>query len=160
MTRQQILFLEDLAVGDEFHSAEQRLDEAQMIDFARQFDPQPFHTDRVAAKDTFFHGLAASGWYTAAVTMKLLAGSMPLGGGLIGAGCELQWPRPTRPGDILQVVSTILKIVPSRSRPDRAIVTVECLTRNQRADVCQRMVTQLVVMRRSAHAPTTGPSVP
>lgn len=148
MAQPQVLFLDDLAVGEEFHSAEHHLTEAQINDFARQFDPQPFHLDNAAAKASFFQGLAASGWHTAAITMKLLVGSLPLGCGIIGAGGEIQWPRPTRPGDVLRVTSKVLEIKPSRSKPDRGIVTVECLTRNQDGDVCQRMVTRLLVMRR------------
>lgn len=150
MAQQQVLFLDDLAVGEEFHSAEHHLTESQINDFARQFDPQPFHLDRAAAEESFFQGLAASGWHTAAITMKLLVGSLPLGCGIIGAGGEIQWPRPTRPGDVLRVTSKVLEIKPSRSKPDRGIVTVECLTRNQDGDVCQRMVTRLLVMRRPA----------
>ncbi|MGS1116471.1 MaoC family dehydratase [Castellaniella sp. UC4442_H9] len=148
MAQAEVLFLDDLAVGAEFHSAEHSLTEAQIHDFARQFDPQPFHLDNDAAKASFFQGLAASGWHTAALTMKLLVGSLPLGSGIIGAGGEIQWPRPTRPGDVLRVTSKVLEIKPSRSKPDRGIVTVECLTRNQHGDVCQRMVTRLLVMRR------------
>ena len=148
MSQPQVLFLDDLAVGEEFHSTEHHLTEAQINDFARQFDPQPFHLDNAAAKASFFQGLAASGWHTAAITMKLLVGSLPLGCGIIGAGGEIQWPRPTRPGDVLRVTSKVLEIKPSRSKPDRGIVTVECLTRNQDGDVCQRMVTRLLVMRR------------
>ncbi|MCO5975334.1 MaoC family dehydratase [Ideonella oryzae] len=142
------VYLEDLTVGDEFRSGEHRLDETQIVDFARQFDPQPFHTDAEAARHTFFQGLAASGWHTAAITMKLLVQSVPLGGGLIGAGGTVEWPRPTRPGDALRVVCKVLEIKPSRSRPDRGMVTVETLTLNQRDETCQRLVTQMVVLRR------------
>ncbi|CAM5182690.1 Acyl dehydratase OS=Castellaniella defragrans OX=75697 GN=HNR28_003330 PE=4 SV=1 [Castellaniella defragrans] len=150
MTGDAPLFLEDLVVGEEFRSREHLLDAAQIHDFACRFDPQPFHVDDEAAKDSFFQGLAASGWHTAALTMKLLVSSVPLGCGIIGAGGEIGWPRPTRPGDTLKVVSKILEIAPSRSKPDRGIVTVECLTLNQRDEVCQRMVTRLLVMRRPA----------
>lgn len=148
MAHPEPLYLEDLAVGDEFHSAEHTLDENQIHAFARQFDPQPFHLDRDAAEASFFHGLAASGWHTAAITMKLLVGSLPLGCGVIGAGGELRWPGPTRPDDTLHVISKILEIAPSRSKPDRGIVSVECLTRNQREEIRQRMVARLLVMRR------------
>jgi acyl dehydratase len=148
MTPHQSLYLEDLAVGDAFHSAQHALDASQIKAFAHQYDPQPFHLDEEAAQASFFQGLAASGWHTAAITMRLLLGSLPLGCGLIGAGVELQWPRPTRPDDILQVTSTVLDITPSRSRPDRGIVTLECLTRNQHGETCQRMVTRVLVMRR------------
>lgn len=149
MSKPDPVFLDDLAVGAEYRSAEHVLDTQQIIDFARQFDPQPFHLDDEAAKGTLFQGLAASGWHTAAITMKLLVGSLPLGNGIVGASGEAQWPRPTRPGDTLHVVSKILDITPSRSKPDRGMVTVECLTLNQNDEVCQRLVTKLVVLRRS-----------
>lgn len=150
MTPSAPVYLEDLAVGDEFRSGEHPLDEDQIVAFAREFDPQPFHTDGEAAQQTFFQGLAASGWHTAAITMKLLVQSVPLGGGLIGAGGTLEWPQPTRPGDILQARCRVLEIKPSRSKPDRGIVTTETLTLNQRGETCQRLVTQMVVMRRPA----------
>src|SRR6185369_17337284 len=98
-------------------------DAEQIKAFARQFDPQPFHLDEAAAKNSIFQGLAASGWHTAALTMRLLvSGGLPLAGGSIGAGGEIAWPRPTRPGDILQVESEVTAVTPSRSRPDRGIV--------------------------------------
>lgn len=148
MTTQPPVYLDDLAVGAEYRSAEHRLDAQQIVDFARQFDPQVFHLDADEAKDTFFQGLAASGWHTAAITMKLLVNSVPFGNGIIGAGGEIAWPQPTRPGDSLHVVSKILDIQPSRSRPDRGMVTLECRTLNQKGEVCQRLVPKLVVMRR------------
>lgn len=150
MTTHERLYLDDLAVGAEYRSAEHRLDAAQTVAFAREFDPQPFHLDAEAAKHSLFQGLSASGWHTAAITMKLLVGSVPLGNGIIGAGIEMQWPRPTRPNDTLHVVSRIVEIVPSRSKPDRGIVTVESLTLNQHGETCQRLVSKLVVMRRPA----------
>ncbi|MFA5610497.1 MAG: MaoC/PaaZ C-terminal domain-containing protein, partial [Alcaligenes sp.] len=76
MSLTAVVYLDGLALGMEFRSAEHALDEAQIISFARQFDPQPFHLDAEAAKDTFFQGLAASGWHTAAITMKLLVDSL------------------------------------------------------------------------------------
>lgn len=148
MTTQPPVFLDDLAIGAEYCSAEHRLDAQQIIDFARQFDPQVFHLDADEAKNTFFHGLAASGWHTAAITMKLLVSSVPFGNGIIGAGGEIAWPQPTRPGDSLRVVSKVVDIQPSRSRPDRGMVTLECRTLNQKDEVCQRLVPKLVVMRR------------
>lgn len=150
MTKSTPLYLDDLAVGDEFRSAEQHLDEAQTIAFAREFDPQPFHLDAAAARHSFFQGLAASGWHTAAVTMKLLVASVPFGSGIIGAGGSIEWPRPTRPGDTLHVVSKITAITPSRSKPDRGLVTLDSETRNQRDDVCQHVVMRILVMRRPA----------
>ena len=149
MTTQPSVFLDDLFVGVEYRSAEHQLDAQQIISFARQFDPQVFHLNAEEARDTFFQGLAASGWHTAAITMKLLASSVPFGNGIIGAGGEIAWPQPTRPGDSLRVVSKIVDIQPSRSRPDRGMVTLECHTLNQKDEVCQRLVPKLVVMRRA-----------
>src|SRR5262245_59292966 len=92
------LYLEDLYVGQWFTSAPHRIDAEQIKRFAEEFDPQPFHVDESAAKDSFFRSLAASGWHTGALTMRMIAESMPLAGGVIGAGCEIAWPKPTRPG--------------------------------------------------------------
>lgn len=142
------LYLEDLHVGDRFISASTTLDAEQIKAFARQFDPQPFHLDEAAADQSFFGGLAASGWHTAALTMRLLVESVPLHGGLIGAGSDISWPRPTRPGDRLHVESEVLEIVPSRSRPDRGLVTCQTLTFNQEGDAVQRSVAKLLVFRR------------
>lgn len=143
------LYLEDLQVGDKYTSAEHAMDEAQIKAFATQFDPQPFHLDEEAAKATLFGGLAASGWHTAAVTMRLLVtGGLPIAGGIVGAGVELSWPRPTRATDVLQVESEITGIVPSRSRPDRGMATVRSETRNQRGEVLQISVNKVVVPRR------------
>ena len=112
------LYLDDLHIGQRFTSATHVVDEEQIKAFARQFDPQPFHLDNEAAKDTLFSGLAASGWHTAAITMRLLVESgLPLAGGIVRAGGELDWPNPTRPGDSLQVEREVLDIRPSRSRP-------------------------------------------
>jgi acyl dehydratase len=114
---QSRLYLEDLAVGRRFTSATHAIDAAQIKAFAGQFDPQPFHLDEEKAKGTLFAGLAASGWHTAAITMRLLVESgLPLAGGIIGAGGEISWPRPTRPGDVLRVVSEIEQVTPARGR--------------------------------------------
>jgi len=149
--RPDTLYLEDLKVGDRFTSPEHALDAEQIVAFARQFDPQPFHLDDEAAQATFFRGLAASGWHTAALTMRLLAtGGLPLADGVIGSGGELAWPQPTRPGDVLRVETEVLEIVPSRSKPGRALVRVRCETRNQRGEVLQRFSPRLVVFSRTA----------
>lgn len=145
---QEPIYLEDVSIGAEYRSETHLVERDQVFSFARQFDPQPFHLDADAADKSLFQGLAASGWHTAALTMRLLVDSVPLANGLIGAGADLSWPRPTRPGDTLQVVSKVLEIAPSRSKSDRGIVTVECLTMNQHGEVCQRMVSKLVVMRK------------
>ena len=148
-----VLFLEDLHVGQRFASGSHTIDAAQIKEFAAQFDPQPFHLDGEAAKPTLFGGLAASGWHTAAITMKLLVESgLPLSGGIIGAGGEISWPKPTRPGDTLTVFSEIEKIVPSRSRADRGMVRVRSETRNQHGEVVQVLLAKLIVPRRSGAA--------
>ena len=130
------------------------IEEEQIRAFAQQFDPQPFHLDAEAAKDTMFEGLVASGWHTAAITMRLLVESgLPLMGGIVGAGGEISWPKPTRPGDILQVVSEVEEVVPSRSRPDRGMARVRSETRNQRGETVQILVAKLIVPRREATSP-------
>jgi acyl dehydratase len=125
------LYLEDVVVGSEFVSGEVTITAEDIIAFAAQFDPQPFHLDAEAAKSSFFGGLAASGWHTAAITMRLLVtGGPDIAGGTIGAGGELAWPSPTRPGDRLHVRVTVESVTPSKSNPDRGstILKVETLT--------------------------------
>jgi acyl dehydratase len=148
------LYLDDLHVGQRFTSATHAIDAAQIKAFARQFDPQPFHLDEEAAKGTMFGGLVASGWHTAAVTMRLLVESgLPVAGGLIGIGGEMSWPRPTRPGDTLSVVSEIMEVTPSCARPDRGVMRMRSETRNQRDEVVQILDAKLLVPRRAAKAP-------
>lgn len=123
------LYLEDLFVGQRFTSGTYTMDEDLIKAFATEFDPQPFHLDRAAALATVFQGLAASGWHTAAVTMRLLVtGGLPLGNGIIGLGGDLTWPNPTRSGDTLHVESEVVEIAPSRSKPNQAIVKVKSTT--------------------------------
>jgi acyl dehydratase len=143
------VFLEDLQVGQRFVSGTHRIDEEQIRVFAQQFDPQPFHLDAESAKATLFGGLVASGWHTAAITMRLLVrGGLPIAGGLVGAGGEIAWPSPVRPGAVLHVESEILELRPSRSRPDRGMVTVRSETRDHAGEVVQVLVARLVVPRR------------
>lgn len=150
-TARELLYLEDLRPGQRFSSATHALDAAQIKSFAAQFDPQPFHLDEAAARASIFGGLAASGWHTAAITMRLIvSGGVPLAGGVVGAGGEISWPRPTRPDDVLQVDSEIVDVTPSRSKPDRGMVTIRSETRNQRGEVVQVMTAKLVVPRRGA----------
>ncbi|MFN3625173.1 MAG: MaoC family dehydratase [Hyphomicrobium sp.] len=145
------LYLEDLSVGQRFESAKHLMTTEEIKRFAGAYDPQPFHLDEAAAKESIFGSLAASGWHTAAATMRLLVeGGAPIAGGVIGAGGEIAWPRPTRPGDELQVFSEVTDIKPSRSKPDRGIVTVCSETRNQRGEVVQVLTSKLVVPRRPA----------
>jgi acyl dehydratase len=142
-------FLEDFAVGQRFTSGARALDADQIKAFAAQFDPQPFHLSETEAEKSFFQGLAASGWHTAAITMSLLVKSgMPIAGGLIGAGGEIEWPRPVRPGDVLQVESEVLAVTPSRSRPERGLITVKSVTTNQKGEVVQILTSKMLVWRR------------
>jgi len=132
-------------------SATHLIDAAQIKAFARQFDPQPFHLDEEAAKSTLFGRLVASGWHTAAISMRLQVESgLPIAGGMIGIGGEMSWPRPTLPGDVLRVETEIKEVRPSRSRPDRGVVRVYSETRNQRDEVVQILDAKLFVPRRPA----------
>ncbi len=142
------LHLEDLHVGQRFTSSTREVTVAEVKAFAAEFDPQPFHLDEAAAEASFFGGLAASGWHTAAMTMRLIVEAVPFGGGVIGAGGEISWPRPTRPGDVLRVECTVEEIRPSRSKPDRGVVRLRCETLNQRGELAQVLVANLVAFRR------------
>ena len=142
-------YLEDLQVGQRFTSGTHSLDEEQIKAFAKQFDPQPFHLDPEAAKSSLFEGLVASGWHTAAITMRLMVESgLPIAGGIIGSGGEIAWPKPTRPGAVLHVESEVLELRPSKSRPDRGMAVIRNETHNQFGDVVQVMTAKLVVQRR------------
>ena len=143
------LFLDDLHVGQRFTSTSHLVDADQIKRFAAEFDPQPFHLDEDAAANSLFAGLVASGWHTAALTMRLLlTGGVPIAGGIVGAGGEIAWPRPTRPGDELQVVSEVTEIRPSRTKPDKGVVVLRSETRNQRGEVVQVLTAKLVVPRK------------
>jgi len=145
----QPLYFDDMAVGRRFQSGEHAMDAAQIIAFARQFDPQPFHMDDDAAQGTLFGGLAASGWHTAAITMRLqVTTGLPIAGGIIGASGDVAWPRPTRPTDVLHVVSEVVVATPSKSRPDRGMVTIRSETRNQNDEVLQISTVRIVVPRK------------
>jgi len=144
-------YLDDLQVGQRFTSGEYRIDEERMKAFAAEFDPQPFHLDDEAARSTVFQGLAASGWFTAAVAMRLLVqGGFKVANGLVGLGGEITWPRPTRAGDVLRVESEIVEIVPSRSKPTQGIVTMRNTTLNQNDEVAQIFTCKILVFRRPA----------
>lgn len=144
------LYLDDISAGDSFESDTHEMTVENIVAYARQFDPQPFHTDPDAAEDTFFRGLAASGWHTAAVTMRLLVDAVPLAKGMIGAGGDIHWPTPTRPGDVLRVTATIEEIVPSRSKPGRAAVTMLSRTTNQHGELRQEFRCRLMAWQRDA----------
>ncbi|WP_454735705.1 MaoC family dehydratase [Cupriavidus necator] len=147
-----IQYIEDLAAGQKYGSGRLPVELDRIKSFAAEFDPQPFHLDEAAARDTLFRGLAASGWHTAALTMRLLVdGELRPAGGIIGAGFEeLRWPRPVRPGDELRVESEILEVRTSKSRPDQGIVKVRITTFNQHDEPVQAGVVNLVVLCRPA----------
>lgn len=144
------LYLEDFLIGRTFGSDQLTMTEADIIRFAEEFDPQPFHLDPDAAKATFFRGLAASGWHTAAMTMRLLvSGDFRPAGGVIGSGFDaLSWPRPVRPGDTLRVESEVLEARQSRSRPEQGIIKVRGTTFNQHDEAVQVFVGNLIVLAR------------
>ena len=146
------LYLEDLAVGLTFRTGTVRVDRERIKSFAAEFDPQPFHLDEQAAASSLFGELVASGWHTAALTMRLLAeGELKVAGGLIGVGVEeIRWPRPVRPGDVLRVVSEVLEVRPSRSRPDRGLARVRSTTFNQDDQPVMEQIATLIVPRRPA----------
>lgn len=142
---------EDFSVGQCFASGTLAVTAEAISAFAAEYDPQPFHLDDAAARPSLFGGLAASGWHTAAMTMKLLvAGEFRPAGGIIGAGGELTWPAPVRPGDRLHVAAEILEVRPSRSRPGHGLVKVRVVTLNQRDETVQTFTPTLLVERREA----------
>ena len=144
-------FLEDFAVGQTFGgSGRIQIDTERIKSFAAEFDPQPFHLDERAADGSIFKGLAASGWHTAALTMRLLVESdLKPAGGIVGAGFdEFRWPRPVRPGDELRVQSEVLEVRPSKSRPDQGSIKLKTTTLNQNGEAVQISVGNLIVQRR------------
>jgi acyl dehydratase len=145
-------FLEDFAAGQKFGSGRVRVDAEQVTRFAAEFDPQPFHLDEQAAERSIFRGLAASGWHTAALTMRLLVESeLRPAGGIVGAGFdEFRWPRPVRPGDELRLEIEVLEVRASKSRPEQGLVKIRTTTLNQHGEPVQVSVGNLVVPRRGS----------
>lgn len=145
-------YLEDFAVGQTFSSRRLKVDKDQIKSFAAEFDPQPFHLDETAARDTIFGGLAASGWHTAALTMRLLVESdLAPAGGIVGAGFdEFRWPRPVRPGDELRIESEVLEVRTSKSRPHQGLIKVRTTTLNQMDEAVQVQIANLIVPRRES----------
>ena len=145
-------YLNEVDAGQIFSSGRIRVDAERIKSFAAEFDPQPFHLDERAATDSIFRGLAASGWHTAAITMKLLVESdFKPAGGIVGAGFdEFRWPRPVRPGDELRVESEVLEVRASKARPDQGILKVRTTTLNQSNEPVLVSVGNLIVLRRPA----------
>lgn len=153
------LYLEDLAVGRVFTAGPITITEAEILEFARRYDPQPFHLDReAAAAHPIFRGLAASGWHTGALMMSLVAQALAgLPWGVVGAGGELQWTRPVRPGDQLRLEVEVLEVSPSRSRPDRGTALMRNRMINQAGEVVQEFTPRIIVPTRPAQEPLHGP---
>jgi acyl dehydratase len=145
-------YLDDFAIGQVFRSGRIRLEADRIKSFAAEFDPQPFHLDPEAATHTFFRGLVASGWHTAALTMRLLADSeLKPAGGIIGLGFEeLRWPRPVRPGDELSLQTEVLEVRPSQSRPEQGLIKIRVTTLNQTGEAVLTQVGTLMVRRRAS----------
>ena len=150
--QQQFLYLEDLYVGQRFTAPGRYvMQEERMKAFAAEFDPQPFHLDNAAAEESVFHGLAATGWHTAAAAMRLFVSSgLHPYGGLIGLGGEIVWPRPTRAGDVLRLEAEILEITPSRSKPNQAVVKVRSKLFNQKDEEVQIFTAKILAFKRPA----------
>jgi acyl dehydratase len=143
-------YFEDLKVGDRFKSDSYRVSEEQIISFAREFDPQPFHLDRVIADKTIFGGLIASGWHTAAITMRLFVKTLNFAEGAIGLGVdELRWPNAVKPNDSLQVEVEIVDLRESRSKPTHGVVRLRYVTMNHRGEIVQTMFASALVPRRT-----------
>src|SRR5437016_7671941 len=141
-------YFEDLKAGDRFKSGTYKFTEEQMVSFAREFDPQPFHLDPAVAHQTMFKGLIASGWHTAAITMRLLVQTLNFAEGAIGLGVdELRWPNAVRPGDVLQVETEIVDLRESRSKPSHGIVRLRNVATNQRGEIVQTMEASALVLR-------------
>ena len=144
------LYLEDFAVGQKYGTRRLRVDAEAIKAFAAAFDPQPFHLDDDAARASFFQGLSASGWHTAALTMRLLVdGELKPAGGIIGVWAdEMKWPRAVRPGDELEVQAEVLAVRPSQSRAGQGFVKVRSTTLNQHHEAVQVLVINILVQSR------------
>jgi acyl dehydratase len=152
------LYYDDIQVGDRFESQSYIMTMGEIRDFANKFDPQPFHLDEQAARQSIFGGLVASGWHTAAVTMRLLISSNPFAGGLIGSAVEVRWKRPTRPGDDIAVFTEIIERSPHRSRTDRGVVVIRAETRNSDGEVLQILISRFLIEMRPIGIASTARS--
>ena len=145
-------YFDDVKAGDRFKSEPLRVTEKELIEFAHKFDPQMFHLSRRRAERSIFKGLIASGWHTAAMSMRLFVETLNFAEGAIGLGVdELRWPNAVRPGDVLVVETEILELRPSRSRPGHGIIRLRNVTTNQRSEVVQTMLASAMVPRRAKH---------
>jgi acyl dehydratase len=146
-----MLYFEDFAVGQKFATGRRRVEAEEIVEFAAKYDPQPFHLDAQAAKTSLFGGLAASGWHSAAMMMRLIVDSeFRPAGGILGFGGELAWLKPVRPGDELRVESEIIELRESRSRPQQGVITVRLTMFNQDGEAVQIFTPTLLVSRRGS----------
>ena len=151
------LHFEDLEVGMRFESREMKVSGEEVLEFARRYDPQPFHTDPAAAKDTFFREWVASGWHTSALSMRLVVETVLIEGGVIGGGVEeLRWPNALKPGDTIRLVVEVIEKRTLKSRGDIGLVKVRMTTLNQRGEIVQTMIPNLFAPRRGAAVPAPG----
>jgi acyl dehydratase len=148
-------YFEDFSPGDRIESLGMTMTEGAIIDFATRYDPQPFHTDRVAAEKSIYGGLIASGIHTIAVSFSLLLQTGALASNLGSPGFdELRWLRPVRPGDTLRAVGEVVEVRPSASRPDRGTVRFRCTTLNQKDEPVQTVYCNQLLKRRPADKKT------
>ncbi|HUP36737.1 MAG TPA: MaoC family dehydratase [Candidatus Limnocylindria bacterium] len=143
-------YFEDVQVGDVMRFGRYAVTQEEIVEYARQFDPQPFHLDEAAAAASIFGGLIASGWHTGAMFMRMVAEHMTPGHATSGAMGfdDLKWIRPVRPGDVLSVESEIREKTESRSRADRGTVKIESRISNQRGEVVMSLVSLVIYLRR------------
>jgi acyl dehydratase len=153
------LYLEDLSAGQHFFAGPITVDADSIRFFAAQFDPQPFHLDPEAAKDSLFHQLVASGWHTGSLTMRMLVEALPFAGGTIGTRAEIRWPAPVHPGDSLRIDAEVLDARTSARRPEFGVVRLLVQTRNQENALVMEMTTLVLVHRRQAAAPVSEPAL-
>lgn len=148
------LYFEDFHVGQKFNSVSSyKVSADEIKEFGQKYDPQPFHLDEAAGEGSFFHGLAASGWLTAAIVMRLRVESIRVKGGMIGAGAEeMRWTEPVRPGDTLRTEIEVVGVRLAKSRPDYGIVTTTTKCINQRDQVVLRATVNFLAPLRAEKA--------
>lgn len=149
----QVLYLEDIHIGQKFFSKKYEVTEDEIIAFAKQYDPQVFHTEPKLAELTFFDGLAASGWMTAAISSRLFMDAMPFDQGMVGVDVSMQWPKPTRAGEILHAICTITKVTPSLSKPYQGFIEMEVITSNQHGEAVQNSMITFICFAKGTTFP-------
>jgi acyl dehydratase len=151
-------WFEDFAVGMALEIPGPVLTPESIMEFARRYDPQPFHVDEQAAKQSAYGGLIASGWHTVSLPIRMICDAYLLDAASLGSPGvnEVRWLKPVRPGDAIRLRMTVLEAKPSKSKPDRGTVILKSETRNQRGEAVQILTSKLIVPRRPGAA--AGPS--